>query len=307
MTEADEINANSSHLMGSLKAVSHFFIAIGVAILSAVLFSVIGAAIVKLIYGISFIDMAAYMTGSNPTPGPLRVFQGITAIGIFIFSTLVLVRIYKVKGSGYLHLSKTPSMKHVGLGVLFLIATIPVIASMLQFNQSLDLNQFFGEFGSQLDQMDKQNDDMYKLLMQGTGLKTLLINLFVMALIPAVGEELLFRGIFLNTTFGFTKNIHGSIFIVSLMFTLIHLQIAKFLPMMFLAVSLGYLAYFTGSLWLPILVHFLNNAIAVLGGYLTNSGVENAVLTDDFQFSWPVVLGRSTYCSQCFFYIVQHQ
>ena len=100
----------------------------------------------------------------------------------------------------------------------------------------------------------------------------LLFNLLIIALIPAIGEELTFRGVLQQ---GLTRrmNPHIAILLSSAIFSFIHFQFYGFLPRMFLGMLLGYLFYTSGSLWTSMLMHFINNGCAVVVYYLNNKGV----------------------------------
>ena len=102
----------------------------------------------------------------------------------------------------------------------------------------------------------------------------LLFNLVVIALIPAIGEELTFRGVLQQ---GLTRrmNPHVAILLSAAIFSFIHFQFSGFLPRMFLGMLLGYLFYTSGSLWTCMLMHFLNNGSAVVVYYLNHKGIIN--------------------------------
>jgi hypothetical protein len=88
-----------------------------------------------------------------------------------------------------------------------------------------------------------------------------------------VGEELLFRGALQNVLVEWTKKTHLSVWITAIIFSALHAQFYGFLPRMLLGVILGYTYIWSGSLWLPMLFHFLNNGLAVLFSYLIGKGM----------------------------------
>jgi len=95
----------------------------------------------------------------------------------------------------------------------------------------------------------------------------LLLNIFIIGVIPAVGEELLFRGVIQKELFSRSGKIHFSIWITALLFSAMHLQFLGFIPRFLIGGMLGYMFYWSGSIWLPILAHFVNNAGAVILSY----------------------------------------
>jgi membrane protease YdiL (CAAX protease family) len=89
---------------------------------------------------------------------------------------------------------------------------------------------------------------------------SLLTGVIVIAIIPAIGEELVFRGIFQNIFKSFFKNYHVSIWLTAFIFSAIHLQFYGFFPRMLLGAVFGYVFYWTGNILIPIFMHFCNNA-----------------------------------------------
>jgi hypothetical protein len=100
----------------------------------------------------------------------------------------------------------------------------------------------------------------------------LFFNIFMIAILPAVGEELLFRGVIQRIFTNMTKNNHWGIWISAILFSALHLQFYGFIPRMLLGVLFGYLLVWSGSMWLPIAAHFVNNGVAVVAMYLIDKG-----------------------------------
>ena len=92
----------------------------------------------------------------------------------------------------------------------------------------------------------------------------LLFNLFLIALIPAIGEELFFRGIVQKKLGNILTSPHVAVIITSFIFSAIHMQFFGFLPRFILGLILGYLFYYSANLWMSVLGHFINNALGVL-------------------------------------------
>ena len=101
----------------------------------------------------------------------------------------------------------------------------------------------------------------------------LAFNIFMIAFLPAIGEELLFRGVIQRIFTNMTKNFHWGIWISAILFSALHMQFYGFVPRVLLGAIFGYLLVWSGSMWLPIVGHFLNNAFAVVGMYLINNNL----------------------------------
>ena len=92
----------------------------------------------------------------------------------------------------------------------------------------------------------------------------LLANIIVIAIVPAVCEEMLFRGLLQSLFIKRGMNGHLAVWVVAIIFGIVHFQFAGIIARVFLGAVLGYLFYYSKTLWLPIFVHAFNNAGAVL-------------------------------------------
>lgn len=110
--------------------------------------------------------------------------------------------------------------------------------------------------------------NLTKQLLVMNSISVLLVNLLMFVVIPAFGEELIFRGCLQKIFKRLTGNYHIAIWITAIIFSAIHVQFYGFIPRMLLGALFGYLLVWSGSLWLPILAHFMNNAIAVITAYI---------------------------------------
>jgi len=86
----------------------------------------------------------------------------------------------------------------------------------------------------------------------------------VISIIPAIGEELVFRGIVQNELLRIWNKKHFAVWVTGFIFSFIHFQFFGFIPRMLLGVLFGYCYLWTKSLWVPIAMHFLNNALTLL-------------------------------------------
>jgi membrane protease YdiL (CAAX protease family) len=106
--------------------------------------------------------------------------------------------------------------------------------------------------------------------LSGTSYLDLFVNIVVMAITPAICEELLFRGVIQNQLEKWFKNAHIAVWVAAIIFSAIHFQFYGFFPRMILGAALGYLLVYGKSLWLPIVAHALNNFMAVVVAWGAN-------------------------------------
>ncbi|MCP9237278.1 CPBP family intramembrane glutamic endopeptidase [Lewinella sp. JB7] len=100
-------------------------------------------------------------------------------------------------------------------------------------------------------------------------LPELLLALLTVAVVPAVCEELMFRGLLQGRLLTDLAGSHLAVWIAALIFSAIHVEFAGFVPRLLLGALLGYAYRWTGSLWIPIGLHFLFNGTQVLTTYLS--------------------------------------
>ena len=156
--------------------------------------------------------------------------------------------------------------------VMLMLVTLPAINLLGHLNQQMTLPAFL----EPLEQWMKTSEDSAKVLTEQflnvTTFSGLIINLLLMALLPAVAEELTFRGVLMNLFRVKGKRLkvkgegvpHLAIWCSAILFSAIHMQFYGFVPRMLMGALFGYMLVWTSNLWVPILMHFTNNAMAVL-------------------------------------------
>jgi membrane protease YdiL (CAAX protease family) len=97
----------------------------------------------------------------------------------------------------------------------------------------------------------------------------------VFAVLPAIGEELAFRGIVQNELHRWWKNPHVAIWVAAIIFGVIHMQFYGVVPRIMLGVLFGYLYWWSGNIWVPIIGHFINNGFMVLMMFLAQRRAVN--------------------------------
>ena len=183
----------------------------------------------------------------------------------------------------YFDLTRLPALSALGLSVIILIAGYPLVQLSYEVNQLLPVSDWM---------RDMENDAAALLgeILDMNSAGDFILTLVMVAVLPAIGEELVFRGIFQKQFTEWTKSPLLSIWIAAFIFSAIHLQFEGFLPRMVLGGILGHLYYWTKTLWTPIIIHFLNNGVQV--GVLYFSGVDLSQIDDSSteNIEWWVVI-----------------
>lgn len=228
-------------------------------IILAALFS----AVVAVSYGYNIHELAIVLSGfdEDATPNFIRLILGLNQFFTFLVpGFLAAFVMYKKDWLHNLFLTMSPSTKNWGLGVLLLICSAPLVQYTYFLNQQIPLPQ------SMLDQ-EEAAKQLLATIMTYESPVGLIINLFLIAILPGIGEEIVFRGILQKNFEWITKNHHVAIWIAAIIFSAIHFQFAGFIPRMILGAVLGYLFYYTQNLWVPIIAHIFNNGLQVLADY----------------------------------------
>lgn len=155
-----------------------------------------------------------------------------------------------------------------GSVLLLVLAFMPFNSLIIEWNSTMTLPGFLS--GVEEWMRDKE-DQLAKLTEYLTAFETFdqfVIAMVVIGIIPAIGEEVLFRGVIQRKLAEQWVNIHVAIWVTAAIFSAIHVQFYGFLPRMLLGALFGYLYYWTGSLRVAIFGHFINNGFMVLMIYL---------------------------------------
>ena len=201
----------------------------------------------------------------------LKWVQFFQSTAMFLLPPLCVAYLWSQEPMKWLKVSEFQSFKFSGIAILLMLVALPAINLLSYWNQQMSLPAFL----EPLEQWMKTSEESAKVLteqfMQATTLGGLIINLLLMAVLPAIGEELTFRGVLqrlltprITTSSPYRQTPHIAIWCSALLFSAIHLQFYGFVPRMLMGALFGYMLVWTGSLWVPILMHFTNNAAAVL-------------------------------------------
>ena len=154
------------------------------------------------------------------------------------------------------------------LSALLIIAIMPANSWVIDLNTKMDLPDFLSGFENWAKAKEDSLRELTQYLTKFDSIGELIFGLVVFALIPAIGEELVFRGIVQKQCIRWLKNPHVGIWVTAFIFGAIHLQFYGMLPRMLLGALLGYLYWWSGNIWVPILGHFMNNGFTVFMLYM---------------------------------------
>ena len=161
-----------------------------------------------------------------------------------------------------------------------MVAAIPLSDWLIYQNNLMRLPESLSSLEQWMRTAEEKAAYMTNLFLQMDSFSDYMINIGIIGLAAALGEELLMRGVLQPIFIKATKNSHVGIWITAFVFSFIHLQFYGFFARLFMGAILGYLFYFSKNLWIPIIVHFFNNAAAVSYVYFTNIPLDSTNLSE---------------------------
>jgi hypothetical protein len=212
----------------------------------------------------------------------LRFVQVSKHIAMFIIPAVIIPILLKKEPGTFLMIKNLPYVNHVILVVILAFLLIPVISYTAMLNIKLNLPDWLSKVENWIRLKEDSAASLSKLLLRSTGIKDLIINLFILAVIPALGEEMLFRGVLQQTLCKMFRSGHCGIWITAVLFSALHFQFFGFLPRTIFGLSFGYLFFWSRNLWLPVIAHFTNNGLSVCVSYLTGGKEFNNLSPNQF-------------------------
>lgn len=208
---------------------------------------------------IEYKDPAAW---NNPAfVNAMKIFQMIYSFMGFLVPGLLLAYLTHPEPVTYLGLRQKPRFTQLLLALLVIFCSLPLVGALSEWNQTWPLPQ-------SLRDMEKEMGEQTKRLLDMPNIGSLVLNLFMLALLPAVAEEVLFRGVLQRLLTPLVKNGWLAALVTGIIFSFIHLQFLGFMPRFLLGFLMGAIYFVTGNLWLSIAGHFLNNGLQVVLVYL---------------------------------------
>lgn len=226
---------------------------------------------------------------ANPANvGFIRLAQTILAACIFFIPSIVATWIVSKKPFLFIGFRQQIKASTLLWGCLLMGITIFLSGSLARLNEMIPLSESLKIYAQSLETSYMRQVELMSI-MNGTG--DLMMALLVMALAPALFEEVFFRGGFQNMMYRATGQMWTSILITSLLFSAIHFSFYGFLSRVALSIVLGLLYAYTQSIWMVVLAHFLNNAMGVFQiYYLRMKGLPIADLSEDkYPIWWGII------------------
>ncbi len=236
----------------------------------------IGFLVAMPFYDGSLFDLTSKLTDPVSHPEvriPILIMQGCaTLIGLILIPALYVSSIEKKNPLSWIT-EKAQPMLMIAVTVLIVLSFMAINSIFIEWNANFVFPDFLKEFGDWAREHEKQGEELTKFFTTFNSTGDFLIGVFVIAFLPAIGEELVFRGMLQPEVYRATGNQHIAIWISAIVFSAFHVQFFGFVPRMLLGALFGYLYIWSGHFLIPVVAHFVNNGFSVLMIYLFQKGV----------------------------------
>lgn len=251
--------------------------------------------------GKSLLAMEKGMT-DPANAGAVRILQTVSTFFIFFMPAWVTARILNRRPMSFLGYNEWFDWRVLGLALLIMLVCLPLVGALTELNRMIPIGE---GLRSRFQAMEDAYQEQVEVMSVIRGPGEYILALGVMALGPAIFEETFFRGGLQNILHRWTGRPWFSVVVAAILFSAIHFSFFGFIPRLALGIVLGLLFLFSGSLWMPIAGHFLNNAIVVTYiYYLTSRGMSVKEAMDDSDPLWVGVV--ATVAMTCLFAYYRH-
>ena len=261
-----------------------------VALLLTTIFSVF-AVLISRIFDLSELNM-------------LRITQIGSQILLFVLPPLMYACLVKEKPIQYLGF-KNVKICWFLLGVAMMYTILPLNSIFAEWNAGLKLPESMKTLEEMMKSLQDEATEITEKMLNVNNIGGLIVNMIMIAGLAALGEELFFRSVIQTSLIRICKNAHIGIFITSVIFSFIHFEFYGFIPRLVLGLILGYMFYFSGSIWVPMLMHFVNNGTVVVLYFLNNKGIINIDVEKFGETNTPILIASVAITIALFYFSIK--
>lgn len=233
----------------------------------------VAAVSASAIFNFELSQLSRVIADNSINTNILLYMQAVLSMGMFILSSTVYSLLFYGRECSDLKISKAPNIKILSLVVIFVAASFPFINLITVINQNISLPDCMHSLETFMQNAEDEANQLTERFLLTDNFGRYIVNVIVMALIPAIGEELLFRGAFLNTLIDGKCGIHFSVLFSAFVFSALHFQFYGFIPRFILGAAFGYIVVYTRNIYYTICAHFINNLIAVTCYFLVAKNI----------------------------------
>lgn len=263
--------------------------------ISLVLMMVIGLVIAIPFWGIGILENFSKSIDytSEAAVTFLKYFQVVNQVGVFILPVICFAYFENRNVGSYLRINRKPGGYLLIVAIIMFLVSIPAVNWMISINEKMHLPEFFSPIEDWMRSNEDNLGELTDAFLKTSTFSGLIVNLFIIGFVAAFGEEFLFRGVILRLFLDWSKSGHIAVFVSAIIFSAFHIQFFGFLPRVFLGILLGYSFISSGTLWTPIILHFIFNGIAVVAAFSFARGWVSTELENFGSTENPIIISLS--------------
>lgn len=230
----------------------------------AQLFFFIFLAFSGLILTTLIISLSGHLDELNQSVKITRMALTVQTAFFFIIPSLVFAFLSQSNTKEYLKIDESYNLTFLLLGVCLIVVIQPLINFIGYYNQQIVLPESMSAIQAWMKENELAAEKTTGLLFLDKSMAGLILNLLIIAVVAGLGEELFFRGCLQQIIQKIVKNQHFAVWIAAIVFSAMHFQFYGFIPRVLLGAVLGYMFVWSGTIWIPVVVHTVNNVIGVV-------------------------------------------
>lgn len=210
--------------------------------------------------------------GTGDALSSLKWMQLVQSVAAFVAPPVVVAWLCGYRPVQALQLDRSPGVWPLVAVVALMVAAVPAVNLLGAWNASVTLPSFLADLEAQLRLREAQAAEATARLLATDTWGGLAANLLVVAMVPALGEEMFFRGALQGLLCEWGGSRKWGVWVAAAVFSAVHMQFYGFIPRLLMGAVFGYLLLWSGSLWLPVAAHGVNNACIVVYYFLLERG-----------------------------------
>ena len=212
--------------------------------------------------------------------------QGISTFFMFFLPVYLFALICYRNPSKFIGFNTNFNVRQIVIVLFIVILTFPLSGALAELNKVIPIPKNWQIY---FKEKEAERALQEAALININSFYRYVISMVMIALLPAVFEEVCFRGGIQNILTRWFKGPWVSIIFTAIIFSAVHVSYYGFLVRFALGIILGFVFYYSGSLWLSILVHFLYNGLQVTALYFAT--VAHNKPSKDIEANFPLWAG----------------
>ncbi|MDJ1472672.1 CPBP family intramembrane glutamic endopeptidase [Xanthocytophaga flava] len=248
------------------------------------------------------------MTSNNDFSHPhaweiVMIVQAFSSFGGFILAAWIYL--FFIEGKTLRSINTNAKIDFIPLLLIVFLGLAFIILNewIYQWNRNWDLPDWLSGFEDWSRSQQEKLGELTQFLTNFDSFSRLIIALIVIAVLPAIGEELMFRAAMQSIFLRWFRNPHAAVWVTGAIFSFIHFQLDGFIPRLLLGVVFGYLYVWSGNIWYAIWAHFINNGVTVLGVFFNKSEKTKIDLEHTEWITWSQALIAAAISSVILWYL----